>query len=69
MDHINSTKVALDIAGSQRLWVLKQATKRLSVAAIGAFCREVDASAAELAALIRDRAAQRGTRPPSDLII
>jgi len=51
-----------------RLYILKRASHRLGMSQLGAFCRKVDASEAELAALIRDRAAQKGSRPAVDLI-
>lgn len=68
MDHVTATIEALAVTGADRLWILKQASKTMSVPDIGAFCARVDASEQELAALIRDRAAQRGTRPKGDLI-
>lgn len=60
--NINATIAVLAITENRdaRLYILKQVTKRLSIPDIGAFCAEVGASAEELSALIKDRAAQYG---------
>jgi hypothetical protein len=67
--NIEATKAALEVAQpADRLWLLKQASKRIVTINLGGFCRQVGASEDELGKLLLDRAAQDGLRPESDLI-